>query len=130
MTEGLDTGPTPIPLTVYQSDDSDVEWFPFGQVLADIPDDFADYNYYLDVWQGMNSATKLLTSEGDGAQIETDRDDETGMITFRFPREVMLAFAVVDSMRYDVREVDPDGKDLTIYGGVFAVTQRGSITGA
>lgn len=129
MAEELNTGPEGVPLTVYQNDDSDVEWFPFGEDVAEVPEDFADYGYFIDVWQGLNSGTKLLTSEGGSPQIETDRDDETGMITFRFPRETMLAFSIIEDMRYDVREVDPDGKDLTIYAGVFAVTVRGSITG-
>lgn len=131
MTEPLDTGPEPIPLTVYQNDDSALEWFPFGETLADIPENFSSYNYIIDVWEGETSGTLLLTSNPavDPHLVETDRNDATGMITFTFPRSVMLAFAIGSDMRYDVREIDPDGKALTIFAGVFNVTTRGSITG-
>lgn len=131
MTEPIDTGPEPIPLTVYQNDDSALEWFPFGETLADIPESFASYDYIIDVWEGEDSSTLLLTSDAavDPHLIETSRNDATGLITFTFPRSVMLAFAIGSDMRYDVREIDPDGKALTIFAGVFSVTTRGTITG-
>lgn len=129
MADALDTGPEPIKLTVYQNDDSDVDWFPFGEDVDELPVDFEDYDYYMDVWQGFDHETKLLTSEGGSPSIETTRDNDTGMITFRFPRATMLAFEPVTEMRFDVREVDPDGKDLTLFAGTFEVTVRGSITG-
>lgn len=136
MTEPIDTGPEPIPMTVYQNDDSDVDWFPFGETLADIPEDFADYSYIIDVWQGewVDGETELLLTsnvEVDPHSITTLRNDATGMITFRFPRSIMLAFSIVDDMRYDVREIEPgvDGRNETIFGGVFNVKRRGSVTG-
>lgn len=133
MANDIDTEPDAIRLTVYQNDDSDIEWFPFGETLADIPEDFADYDYIIDVWQGENFETLLLTSNPavDPHLITTSRNDATGMITFRFPRSVMLAFSIVEDMRYDVREIEPgvDGQELTIFGGVFQVTRRGTITG-
>jgi len=135
MANDIDTEPEAIRLTVYQNDDSDLEWFPFGEALADIPEDFADYDYILDVWQGKwtESTPLLLTSNPavDPHLITVSRNDATGMITFRFPREVMLAFNIVDDMRYDVREIEPgvEGQELTIFAGVFRVTVRGTITG-
>lgn len=65
MTEPLDTGTEPIPLTVYSNDDSALEWFPFGETLADIPGNFSSYDYIIDVWEGEDSSTLLLTSDAD-----------------------------------------------------------------
>ena len=122
----LSIGPNPVDIEVYENDDSLIVFYPFGTTLADVPGDFADYDYAMDVWDGTTDGTLLLTSSGGSPSITTTRDNVNGKITFTIPRATMLALDWTAAKRYDVRETDPDAVNVTLFAGQFSRVLRGN----